>query len=86
MSAHPAPGSPAAPGNRIDSRMGLIDARDELDVARHFVVCLWLACQAPGVPGPERAALCAVASAARDKLDEVGAAFDVILQGRPDKA
>ena len=62
--------------------MGLLDLRDELNVARQFVACLWLACQAPGVSREQAAALCAVANAARDKLDEVGAALDVIIQGR----
>lgn len=67
---------------RQEGAIGLLDARDELAEARQLVVALWLAAQAPTLPSNERAALCAVANVARDKLDLVVARLDEVLTGK----
>ena len=64
---------------RADRLMeSLLDIRDDVAVARHFVVCLFMAAQA-SVPANERAALCAVSNAAREKLDVVERAVDRVI-------
>ena len=57
----------------------LLDIRDEVAVARNFVVCVLMAAQAPTMPSVERTALCAVSNAARGKLEAVERAFDVLI-------
>ena len=57
----------------------MLDLRDELAIASSFVVALWLAAQAPHLAESERRALCAVADAARDKLEACLAAIDRMI-------
>ena len=57
----------------------LLDIRDEVAVARNFVVCVLLAAQSPTMPSGERAALCAVNNAARERLEGVERALDVLI-------
>lgn len=57
----------------------LLDIRDEVAVARNFVVCVLMAAQAPTMPSGERAALCAVSNAAREKLEAVERALDALI-------
>ena len=55
--------------------MTLLDMRDELNVARDFLVVLWLANASPMHAG-NGSALCTVAGAAREKLEAIGRALD----------
>ena len=60
--------------------MGLLDIRDELAAARDFVGCLYLACRQLQAPD-ERAALCTVSYAVREKLQAIDAAIAALIGG-----
>ena len=60
--------------------MGLLHIRDELATARDFLGCLYLACQNVEIPH-ERAALCAVSYAVREKLQAIDAALVELIGG-----
>ena len=57
----------------------LNDIRDDVGVAKHMITCVYLACQAPTLPANERAALCVVSNAAREKLESVEGALDRMI-------
>ena len=56
----------------------LTDVSDELCVAKNFIACVFLACESSLHPGDDRAALCAVSNAAREKLEAIIEAIDVM--------
>ncbi len=60
--------------------MGLLEIRDELAAARDFIGCVYIACQNVQEDS-ERAALCAVSYAAREKLRAVDAAIGALIFG-----
>ena len=66
---------PGAPLPDAERSMTLLDMRDELNVARDFLVVIWLANASPLHAG-NGSALCTVASAAREKFEAVGRALD----------
>ena len=61
----------------------LLDLCDRLSIARHFVHGLYLAGQASST-GDDRAALCALADAAREMLKDVETSLQQIVRGELD--
>ena len=64
-----------------DRTLSLLDVCDEVNVVKHYVGCVYLACQ--HIQGGERADLCAVADAAREKLMAIEAALQRLVEGDP---
>ena len=65
------------------TRTALLDLRDELATVNSLIVAVWLAAQAPTFGISERGALCAVALAARDRLEAAIGALDALLVTAP---
>lgn len=60
----------------------LIDLQDQLDVARNFVACIFMACQSPAFPSDERRALCSVLDAVLEQLASIGIELDALIQAK----
>ena len=65
----------------VEAAEALLNIRDEVAVAKHLVVAMFLASQAPTLPSGERHALCTVANAARERLEAVEVQLDQLILG-----
>ncbi len=71
----------------VVAKEGLLDIFDEVNRAKHYAGCLTLACSSPRFASADRAALCAVGDAVRDKLEAIAAALDQLVRApQPDPA
>ena len=63
------------------TQAALLDIRDQVTVARNLITCVYIAAQGGLQAGSERGAICEVANAAREKLEQIGAALDGLIVG-----